>query len=333
MVVCETVNAGSNRAGMRWFEFRNTGAGWTLFQEGTYAPSDALHRWMGSIAINAAGDIALGYSISGTTMFPAIAFTGRYATDPLGTMTIPEETIFAGLGSQTGGLNRWGDYTSMNVDPNGINFWYVNQYQPSTGSFNWRTRVANIDYTVPVELVSFIANATRDEVELSWRTATETNNQGFSIERMMAGESFEEIGYVAGFGTTTEPKSYSFIDSKLVDGSYAYRLKQIDFDGSFEYSNEVNIDVELPLEYALEQNYPNPFNPSTTINYSIPEDGFVKLAVYNLLGQEIATLVNSFQKADRYDVSFNASGLSSGVYVYKIEATNFSASKKLVLMK
>jgi len=333
MVVCETVNTGGSRAGIRWFEFRNMGAGWSLYQEGTYAPSDALHRWMGSIAINAAGDIALGYSISGTTMFPAIAFTGRYATDPLGTMTIPEETIFAGLGSQTGGLNRWGDYTSMNVDPNGINFWYVNQYQPSTGSFNWRTRVANIDYTVPVELVSFIANATRDEVELSWRTATETNNQGFSIERMRAGESFEEIGYVAGFGTTTEPKSYSFIDSKLLEGSYTYRLKQIDFDGSFEYSNEVNIDVELPLEYALEQNYPNPFNPSTTINYSIPEDGFVKLAVYNLLGQEIATLVNSFQKADRYDVSFNASGLSSGVYVYKIEATNFSASKKLVLMK
>ena len=333
MVVCETVNAGSNRAGMRWFEFRNMGAGWSLYQEGTYAPSDLLHRWMGSIAINAAGHIALGYSISGTTMFPAIAFTGRYATDPLGQMTIPEETIFAGSGSQTGGLSRWGDYTSMNVDPNGINFWYVNQYQPSTGSFNWRTRVANIDYTVPVELVSFTANTTRDEVELSWRTATETNNQGFSIERMTTGESFEEVGYVAGFGTTTEPKSYSFIDSKLENRSYTYRLKQIDFDGSYEYSNEVNVDVELPLEYTLEQNYPNPFNPNTTINYSIPEDGFVKLAVYNLLGEEVATLVNSFQKADRYDVSFNASGLSSGVYLYKIEATNFSASKKLVLLR
>jgi hypothetical protein len=221
----------------------------------------------------------------------------------------------------------------MNVDPNGVNFWYVNQYQPGTGSFNWHTRIANIDYTIPVELVSFAANSVKDEVELNWRTATETNNQGFSIERMTIGGTFEEIGYVAGFGTTTEPKSYSFIDSKLDAESYTYRLKQIDFDGSYEYSNEINVEVELPLQYALEQNYPNPFNPSTKISYSIPEDGFVKLAVYNLLGEEVATLINAFQKADRYEINFNASSLSSGVYVYKIEAANYTASKKLVLMK
>ena len=332
MVVCHSVNVGSNRAGVRWYEFRKPAATWTLFQEGTYAPADGLHRWMGSIAINAAGHIALGYSVSSSAMFPAIRYTGRYATDPAGQMTIPEETIFAGSGSQTN-LNRWGDYTSMNVDPNGINFWYVNQYQPASGSFNWRTRVANIDYTIPVELVSFTANSVRDEVELNWRTATETNNQGFEIQRMSVGGVYENVGYAAGFGTTTEPKSYSFIDSKLDAGSYTYRLKQIDFDGSFEYSNEINVEVELPLEYALEQNYPNPFNPTTKISYSIPEDGFVKLAVYNLLGEEVATVVNSFQKADRYEVNFNASGLSSGVYVYKIEATNFTLSKKLVLMK
>jgi len=332
MVVCHTIDAGSSRAGTRWYEFRKPASTWTLFQEGTYAPADGLERWMGSIAINAAGHIALGYSVSSTAMFPAIRYTGRYSTDPAGQMTIPEETIFAGSGSQTN-LNRWGDYTSMNVDPNGINFWYVNQYQPTTGSFNWRTRIANIDYTIPVELVSFSANTVRDEVELSWRTATETNNQGFSIERMTTGGTFEEVGYVAGFGTTTEPKAYSFIDSKLEAGIYSYRLKQIDFDGSFEYSNEINVEVELPLEYALEQNYPNPFNPTTKISYSIPEDGFVKLAVYNLLGEEVANVVNAFQKADRYEVTFNAGGLSSGVYVYKIEAPNYTASKKLVLMK
>ena len=332
MVTCHTVNAGSNRAGMRWYEFRNTGAGWTLFQEGTYAPADGLNRWMGSVAINAAGHMALGYSVSSTAMFPSIRYTGRYGTDPAGQMTIPEETIFAGLGAQSG-LTRWGDYTQMTVDPNGINFWYVNQYQPSGGSFNWRTRVANIDYTIPVELVSFTANTTRNEVELNWITSTETNNQGFTIERMGIDGVFEEVGYVAGFGTTTEPKSYSFTDSKLENGSYTYRLKQIDFDGSYEYSSEVTVEVELPLEYTLEQNYPNPFNPNTTINYSIAEDGFVKLAVYNLLGEEVATLVNGFQKAERYNVSFNANSLSSGVYVYKIEAANYSSSKKLVLMK
>jgi subtilisin family serine protease len=186
---------------------------------------------------------------------------------------------------------------------------------------------------VPVELVSFTANSISDGVELSWRTATETNNLGFAIERMATGGTFEQVGYVAGFGTTTEPKSYSFIDSKLESGNYTYRLKQVDFDGSYEYSNEINVEVEFPLAYSLEQNYPNPFNPSTKINYSIPEDGFVKLTVYNLLGEEVATIVNSFQKADRYEVNFDGSSLSSGVYVYKIESANYTASRKLVLMK
>jgi hypothetical protein len=186
---------------------------------------------------------------------------------------------------------------------------------------------------VPVELTSFTAASNGADVELSWRTSTETNNQGFQVERMNAGGSFEQVGYVAGFGTTTEPKAYSFVDSKLEAGSYTYRLKQIDFDGTYTYSEEVNAEVEIPLEYALEQNYPNPFNPSTTIKYSIPEDGFVKLAVYNLLGEEVATIVSNVQKAGRYEVNFSANGLSSGVYVYRIEAANFTASKKLVLMK
>ena len=332
MVVCHTIDAGSSRAGMRWYEFRQTGANWTLFQQGTYAPADGLERWMGSIAINSVGDIGLAYSISGSTLVPSIRCTGRYSGDPAGQMTIPEEVIYLGLGYQSG-LSRWGDYTQMSVDPNGINFWYVNQYQPSNGSFNWRTRVANIDYTVPVELVSFTATSRNDEVELNWRTATETNNQGFAVERMNSVGNFEEVGFVAGFGTTTEPKSYSYFDTNLETGSYTYRLKQIDFDGSYEYTNELVVNVELPLQYSLEQNYPNPFNPSTTIKYSIPEDGFVKLSVYNLLGQEVVSLVNGFQKADRYEINFNAAGLSSGVYVYKIETNNYNASKKFVLMK
>ena len=150
---------------------------------------------------------------------------------------------------------------------------------------------------------------------------------------MSAGGTFEQVGYVAGFGTTTEPKAYSFIDSRLESGNYTYRIKQIDFDGTFTYSEEVNVEAELPLEYSLDQNYPNPFNPSTIIKYSIPEDGFVKLAVYNMLGEEIAAIVNTTQKAGRYEVNFNASKLSSGVYVYRIEASNFTASKKLMLLK
>jgi hypothetical protein len=190
-----------------------------------------------------------------------------------------------------------------------------------------------LGYVVPVELSFFNAASNGVDVKLEWSTATETNNQGFEMQRMNTGDTFEQVGYVAGFGTTTEPKSYSFVDSKLEAGNYTYRLKQIDFDGTFTYSDEVDVDVEIPLEYSLEQNYPNPFNPSTTIKYSIPEDGFVKLAVYNMLGEEVATMVNTTQKAGRYEVNFSASQLSSGVYVYRIEAANFTASKKLVLMK
>ena len=190
-----------------------------------------------------------------------------------------------------------------------------------------------LSYVVPVELTSFTATSNGADVELKWATATETNNQGFQVERMSVGGSFEQVGYIPGFGTTTEPKAYSFVDSKLESGNYTYRLKQIDFDGTFTYSEEVNVDIELPLEYSLEQNYPNPFNPSTMIKYSIPEDGFVKLAIYNMLGEEVAAIVNTTQKAGRYEVNFNASKLSSGVYVYRIEAANFTASKKLMLLK
>ena len=192
------------------------------------------------------------------------------------------------------------------------------------------------DYLVPVELSSFTATVNESDVTLNWTTSTETNNQGFDVERTFANSqtpNWEKIGYVAGFGTTTELKAYSFVDTKLETGSYAYRLKQIDLDGNYKYSQEVNVDVEVPIEYALEQNYPNPFNPSTTIKYSIPEDGFVKLAVYNMLGEELANLVNAQQKAGRYEVVFDASNYASGIYLYRLETQNYLSVKKMILVK
>ncbi len=224
------------------------------------------------------------------------------------------------------------DMTSMVAESN-FNIRFVS-VQPG---WDWWWAVDNVciygSDPVPVELTSFTAITAKDEVELNWSTATETNNQGFQVEKMNAAGTFEQIGYVAGFGTTTEPKAYSFIDSKLDAGTYSYRLKQIDFDGSFEYSDVVEVEVSIPAVYSLDQNYPNPFNPSTTIKYSIAEDGFVKLAVYNMLGEEVATIVNTTQKAGKYEVNFNASQLSSGVYVYRIEASNFTSVKKLMLLK
>lgn len=188
-------------------------------------------------------------------------------------------------------------------------------------------------YIVPVELTSFTAAAEDDAVKLSWATATETNNQGFEIERRTSDGTYEKIGYVAGFGTTTEPKAYSYTDESVNTGSYTYRLKQLDFDGNYEYSDEVNVEVSAPLEYSLEQNYPNPFNPSTTIKYSVAKDGFVKLIVYNALGEQVVSLVNQNQKAGRYEVVFNADNLSSGVYLYRLETANFTSTRKLMLLR
>jgi hypothetical protein len=186
---------------------------------------------------------------------------------------------------------------------------------------------------IPVELTAFTVNVTGNNVKLNWNTATELNNSGFDIERKSANEQFEKIGYVAGFGTTSEPKAYSFTDAKVAVGNFTYRLKQVDFDGSYEYSNEINVDVTGPAQYSLDQNYPNPFNPSTLIKYSVAQDGFVNVSIFNLLGEKVATLVNSNIKAGSYEINFNASQLSSGVYFYSIEASDFKAVRKMLLMK
>ena len=127
--------------------------------------------------------------------------------------------------------------------------------------------------------------------------------------------------------------SNEFAENELAVGNYSYRLKQVDFNGAFEYSNEINVDVDAPAKYSLDQNYPNPFNPSTLIKYSVAQDGFVSVSIFNLLGEKVATLVNSNMKAGSYEVNFNASQLSSGVYFYSIEAGDFKAVRKMMLMK
>ena len=186
---------------------------------------------------------------------------------------------------------------------------------------------------VPVELTSFNANASEGNVELNWVTATEINNQIFEIERKPVDGQFRIIGYVNGHGTTTEQQTYSYIDKNIEQGNYAYRLKQIDFDGRFNYSSEVEVEVLGPAEYVLEQNYPNPFNPATLIKYSVAQDGFVSLNVFNLLGEKVALLVNENLKTGRYEINFNASDLSSGIYFYRLDSGNFTASKKMILIK
>jgi hypothetical protein len=187
---------------------------------------------------------------------------------------------------------------------------------------------------LPVELTAFEGTYKNGEVHLSWRTASELNNAGFEVERSFDRETFTQVGFVRGHGTTTEAQSYTFIDRATFNTEKVYyRLKQVDFDGQFEYSPIIEVTVTLPTKFALMQNYPNPFNPTTSIAYELPITAKVVLKVYDVLGREVATLVNQVQAAGRYVQPFNASGLSSGIYFYRLQAGNFVETKKMMLVK
>lgn len=193
---------------------------------------------------------------------------------------------------------------------------------------------------LPVEMVSFTASQDRVNIILDWSTASELNNLGFEVERKIVNEENEgdwlTIGFTEGNGSTTEPKAYSYTDQvgNIEAIAFKYRLKQIDFDGSFEYSDEVEvINSTIPDVYSLSQNYPNPFNPSTLIVFTIPQKEFVSLKVYDILGNEVATLVSEEKAPGSYEVLFDAAKLVSGVYVYSLRAGSFTKSKKMILMK
>ena len=186
--------------------------------------------------------------------------------------------------------------------------------------------------TLPVELTSFSANVSDGNVVLKWSTATEINNSGFEIERKSNGD-YRTIAFIQGYGTTTNEHNYSYTDNNLKNGVYTYRLKQVDYDGTFAYSNEINVEVSTPVKFELSQNYPNPFNPSTKISFSIPQNSEVTLTIFNVLGQEVTKLVNGFMEAGNHTIDFNAAGFNSGIYFYKLEAGNFSEVRKMTLLK
>ena len=146
--------------------------------------------------------------------------------------------------------------------------------------------------------------------------------------------SGEKIGFVGGHGTTTQENNYTYTDNNLEPGEYSYRLLQVDFDGARNESEVVNVEINTqPEDYALMQNYPNPFNPTSTIEYSIPADGNVKIEIFSVNGEEIKTIVNEYKSAGRYKINFDAAGLTSGTYFYKIRSGEFTSVKKMVLLR
>lgn len=207
-------------------------------------------------------------------------------------------------------------------------------------NFGPKFPIVVVENTVPVELISFSAFVEHNNVTLNWITSTETNNREFEIERFKDFKiediaEWKTIGFVQGNGTTTKTNSYAFIDKNLSVGKFLYRLKQIDFDGSYSYSQIVEVEMNTVTGFALEQNFPNPFNPTTKIQFSTASKQLITLIVYDVLGNQVATLVNEEKTAGNYEIIFDAKNidLPSGVYFYKLNAGNFSETKKLILMK
>lgn len=217
-----------------------------------------------------------------------------------------------------------------------------------SGTYPYMGADENLANLLPVELTSFSIVVKGKIVNLTWNTATEVNSYGFEVERIRNEDTqkaegirnWEKVGSVPASGNSNSPREYTFTDNNLQEGKYQYRLKMIDNDGTFEYSNIIEAEITAPKEFVLSQNYPNPFNPVTTINYAIPIDSKVMLVVYNINGEKVAELVNEMQTAGSYNMPFNATGLASGTYIYRLQvyptaggAGEFMQTKKMILLK
>lgn len=204
--------------------------------------------------------------------------------------------------------------------------------------------VYDLNRALPIQLASFTAAVLNARtVRLNWRTISEINNYGFEMQRSpVASQGFQTLpgSFVPGHGTTNEPQNYSWIDNDAVTGRSFYRLKQIDLDGTIHYTDPISVDVttavgltDVPVHFSLQQNYPNPFNPATEIGFSIADAGLVSLRVFDLLGREVAVLVNEELQPGKYVRTFRGDALASGVYCYRLTAGSFSETKRFVLSK
>jgi len=253
-----------------------------------------------------------------------------------------------GLMINSSGTNAWGSTMPLSslvsdkgrlqmvkdISDAGLAFWTDKRVGNGIYGQKINTNGTLGNVIVPVELSNFASTVSGNSVILEWSTATETNNAGFTLERKSASGSWIKAAEIQGAGTSTKPVEYRFSDNNLTPGTYNYRLIQRDFDGRetiYSLLNEIVISV--PGQFELGQNYPNPFNPTTVIRFSLPVSGMTSLKVYNETGEEVATLVDGVREAGNYEISFDARGLSSGVYFYTLSSGEFSQTKKLVLMQ
>ena len=380
------VNDFPNHVGIRWYELRDTGGGWFVRQQSTYAP-DTDHRWMGSIAMNGNGDIMMGYSVSSSTLFPSIRYTGRQAGDPLNLMTLFEGTIMQGTGSQLHPAARWGDYSSIQIDPSDdFTFCYTTEYLRITGSAPWQTRIASFQPTTapPNVLITVtpnnppivippgggafgfdinIQNFSNSQMNYDvWAFLTDPFNNTTTVKgpftvsfdpgqiANFAGVQQDVPGaspsgtYTFGFHAGSHPTNIISTDSFTFTKSAGPIAKSSEivtgWNNTFDPENPDQnvVAAQVPEGFVLDQNFPNPFNPSTSIQYGLDKDTQVKLTIYNMLGQEVRTLVDGFQSAGFKSVSWDGRDalgqpVSAGVYLYKLQAGNQVLSKKMAFTK
>ncbi|MBP9581802.1 MAG: M20/M25/M40 family metallo-hydrolase [Ignavibacterium sp.] len=266
-----------------------------------------------------------------------IALAGQYTNPSTGSFQPPNQPVYDG--TQLTWVHESIDISAYAEQQIAIRFYFASDYAvQKDGWYVDNVKVSVYNGIIPVELVTFTSSIINNTVSLNWITASELNNSGFEIEKSTNNVNWDKIGFVPGNGTSTEVHNYSFIDQNPFVGTSYYRLKQIDFDGTSEYANIVEVVYGTVSEFALEQNYPNPFNPSTKIKYSIASvetkhASSVQLKIYDVLGNEVATLVNEEKTPGNYEVIFDASKLSSGVYLYTIKSGIFVQTRKMLLMK
>ena len=272
--------------------------------------------------------------IGGINSLPSsgvIVVYGQY--QPIGSATpFVEATLDGGFSWYYNLLSQFNDYYLTKSKLVNESRWYITGTQTGQMGFVLFTDNAG---GVPVELTSFTAAFSENEVDLNWTTASELNNLGFEVERKIENEEWRTIGFVEGKGTTTEIQNYTFMDDlfNVSSSILYYRLKQIDFDGSFEYSEVVEVEINLLSEFSLSQNYPNPFNPTTTIGFSIPQKSNVTLKVFDVLGNKVHTLIDEDMEPGYHQVEFDAKDLTSGIYFYKLQTGTFVETKKMILLK
>lgn len=305
--------------------------------------SDNLNKVLTSVCALSQASVNVlsedGYSLNSHNMFESyslILVDGINTLNSIAFKNALNGTIAGDNGSlyfTTNGGNSWASYNTGYSDK----FYSVMYSGEGTG---WIAGSSGVllksdedSPPLPVELLAFNVRFSDDKNIIEWSTATETNSYGFEIEKKTSGGSWEKIGFVNSGGNSSSIRKYSFSDAQIDKPVNYYRLKQVDIDGEYSYTNAVSIENNFLLSYSLAQNYPNPFNPSTNIEFSLPERSKVVLTVYNLIGEEVTKLENDILEPGKYSYRFNASNLSSGVYFYRLATAKYEKTRKMLLLK